>query len=66
MTEPEAEPSKKELEFDIPPWNAVSITRQRAEDSLAERDAALEDLRASMSDKQILAKFGIDTRQFEG
>ena len=66
MTEPEDEPSSEGAEIDIPPWDADSITRRRAEASRAKRDAALQELRVAMSDEEILGEFGIDTSQFEG
>lgn len=50
----------------IPPWDPVSITRQRVEKRRAERDAAIGDLRGSVSDEQLLAVFGIDLGHLEG
>lgn len=66
MSEPEDERSKTEHDFQIPPWDAVRITRRRAQDSRTQRDAALDDLRISSSREQILAEFGIDIGQLEG
>lgn len=51
---------------EIPAWDADAIMRQRAAATRAERDAAIADLRDSMSDEEIRADFGIDLDQIEG
>jgi hypothetical protein len=66
MTDLDDEDQHAQPGFTIPPWNAVSITQQRAELSRAGRDAAIEDLRQQMSEQQILTQFGIDLGQIEG
>ncbi|MBA8792852.1 hypothetical protein FHX74_000446 [Friedmanniella endophytica] len=60
----EPEPTAAE-EFEHPAWDPSEILRQRACRSRAEADAALGELRESMSDKEILDEFGIDVARFE-
>lgn len=66
MSESDDERYSGNDEFEIPPWDAASITQQRAEGGRRARDAAIRDLRASMSDEQIVVEFGIDLGQIGG
>lgn len=66
MTEADSTAATKNHELTLPAWDAVSITRQRAEERRIEQDRAVEDLRTSMPDEPILTAFGIDMRQIDG
>lgn len=48
-----------------PPWDAVEVLRRRAAEARRERDAAIRDLRDTMSDDEILEEFGIDLKALE-
>ena len=59
------ESSGNERHASAAPWDPVVITRQRTEECRTDRDRAIEVLRTSMSDNEILTEFGIDLDQIE-
>ena len=46
-------------------WDAAEVMRLRAEEARTARDDAISQLRASMTDEEILDEFGIDLGEIE-
>ena len=65
MTEPDDRPPDNEGEFRIPDWDAEAVMRRRADDARKKRDAAIAELRESMTDEDALHEFGLDLGQIE-
>lgn len=66
MIEADDKAASNEREFDTVPEHPIATTRQRTDESRAERNRAVDSLRASLSDQEILTEFGIDLSQIAG
>lgn len=63
--EPETAAPELDDENEGPAWDAVEVMRERAAAARHDRDSAINELRESMSDEQMLHDFGINLREIE-
>lgn len=65
MSDEVPDPGDEDQEDAVAAWDALTVLQGRAEASRAERDAAIESLRESMSDDEIREDFCIDLGDIE-
>ena len=62
---PEDDPTPAAQEAEGPTWDPRQVMRDRADATRRDRDSAIADLRADLSDEQVLEEFGIDLGEIE-
>ena len=60
-------PDAPDTDVDMPEaeWDAAEVMRRRAELARDQRDRSIAELRASISDEDVLEQLGIDLREIE-